>query len=226
MSFSFSAAPLSEQITAHLTQQIVFGALAPGEKINESHWANLLNVSTNSLREAVKILESKHLVEVKPRRGAWVCGVSEEQAEQLYDFLFMLFAELAARAANTWQAGELDDLAAILPLLVDCYEKNDISRGHQIVFEALPNMLKFAHNNYMAKTIMDFVPLLQRYSYLALIEETSELNVSLMTFQQLLSSVLARDSQGAADTILRYGKAQCRIVLGALAKRNQQTAKA
>src|SRR5699024_2773091 len=103
MNLSFATAPLSEQIATHLTEQIVFGNLPPGEKINETYWANTLNVSTNSLREAIKVLESKHLIEVKPRRGAWVCSVSQSQAKQLYDFLFMLFAELAARAANNWQ---------------------------------------------------------------------------------------------------------------------------
>src|SRR5690625_7993674 len=83
-------------------------------------------------------------------------------------------------------------------------------------------MLTFARNDYMAKTIMDFVPLLQRYSYLALVEETSELSVSLATFQQLLSNVMQRTSEAAASTILKYGKAQCQIVQGALKKRNKQ----
>lgn len=226
MNLSFATAPLSEQIATHLTEQIVFGTLPPEEKINETYWANTLNVSTNSLREAIKILESKHLVEVKPRRGTWVCGVSRDQAKQLYDFLFMLFAELAARAANNWQEDELEELAKILPLLTESYEKNDIARGHQIVFEALPQMLVFARNDYMAKTIMDFVPLLQRYSYLALVEETSELSVSLATFQQLLSNVMSRNGEAAAQTILEYGQAQCQIVLGALEKREQQAEKA
>lgn len=226
MEFSFSAAPLSEQITQHLTHQIVIGQLAPAEKISESDWASKLNVSTNSLREALKILESKHLVEVKPRRGTWVCGVSESQAEQLYDFLFTLFAELAARAAANWQEGELEKLSAMLPVLQECYEKNDIARGHQVVFEALPYMLVFARNDYMAKTIMDFVPLLQRYSYLALVEQTSELNVSLHTFQQLLTHVISRNSEAAAQVILQYGKSQCEIVRGALSKREQQTEEA
>jgi len=225
MNLSFATAPLSEQIATHLTEQIVFGNLPPGEKINETYWANTLNVSTNSLREAIKVLESKHLIEVKPRRGAWVCSVSQSQAKQLYDFLFMLFAELAARAANNWQEDELEELAKILPLLTESYEKNDIARGHQIVFEALPQMLIFARNDYMAKTIMDFVPLLQRYSYLALVEETSELSVSLATFQQLLNNVISRNGKAAAQTILEYGRAQCQIVLGALEKREQQAEK-
>src|SRR5690625_4932614 len=125
MTLTFSTASLSEQISTHLAQQIITGHLAPEEKINEAYWSRQLNVSTNSLREALKILESKHLVEIKPRRGTWVCGVSQDQAEQLYDFLFMLFAELAARAAVHWQANELEELAVILPELADCYAKND-----------------------------------------------------------------------------------------------------
>src|SRR5699024_12620260 len=76
-----------------------------------------------------------------------------------------------------------------------------------------------------ALPILDFVPLLQRYSYLALVEETSELSVSLATFQQLLNNVISRNGKAAAQTILEYGRAQCQIVLGALEKREQQAEK-
>src|SRR5690625_6023880 len=121
MNLSFATAPLSEQIAAHLTEQIVFGTLPPGEKVNETYWANSLNVSTNSLREAIKILESKHLVKIQPRRGTWVCSVSQEQAKQPSDFLLMLFAELAARAAHHCHEDDLEELAKMSPLLFECY---------------------------------------------------------------------------------------------------------
>ena len=63
------------------------------------------------------------------------------------------------------------------------------------------------------------MPLLRRYSNLALKEETSELSVSLAIFQNLLRNVLARQAEAAAADIREYGDKQCQIVLRAVAKR-------
>src|SRR5690606_12362343 len=71
------AVSLSEQIADHLAEQIVRGERKPGEKLPEAELAKQLEVSTNSLREAFRLLEKQHLIELQPRRGARVCEVSE-----------------------------------------------------------------------------------------------------------------------------------------------------
>ena len=63
-------ATLSEQLADHLGQRIIRGELAPGERLPEQDLARELDVSTNSLREAFRLLEKRHLIEHQPRRGA------------------------------------------------------------------------------------------------------------------------------------------------------------
>ena len=67
---SLQAVSLSEQIARHLGERIITGELAPGAKLPESELAKDLDVSTNSLREAFRLLEKQHLIELQPRRGA------------------------------------------------------------------------------------------------------------------------------------------------------------
>ena len=219
MKTSLKATSLSEQIAEHLGGQIIRGELAPGARLPEAELAKSLNVSTNSLREAFRVLEGRHLIEIQPRRGARVCEMSEEQVRELYDFLFLLLAELAARAARNWQAGELEELTQLVPLLQERFEANDVAGAHEAVFEHLPAMLDFGRNTYMARTIADMIPLLQRCSYIALTEETTEFGVSITIFQRLLTNVLQRKDAAAAADISEYGENQCRIVLRAIAKR-------
>lgn len=214
------ATSLSEQIAEHLGDRIIRGELAPGAKLPESELAKQLNVSTNSLREAFRVLEGRHLIEIQPRRGARVCEVNEEQVRELYDFLFLLLSQLAARAAETWQAGEVEELAELVPQLEERHEHGDLAGAHQLVFQWLPDMLRFARNTYMARTISDMIPLLQRYSFIALTEETTEFDVSITIFQRLLGNVLMRKAEDAAAAISEYGENQCRIVLRAIAKRS------
>lgn len=212
-------ANLSDQIADHLGERIIRGDLPPGARLPEAELASELQVSTNSLREAFRILEKRYLVEILARRGARVSDITESQVQDLYDFLFLLLGQLAARAAATWQAGELDDLVTVLPLLERFHREGDIAQAHQAVFNFVPQALRFARNHYLAESIRDLLPQLQRYSFIALTEETTEFDVSLGIFQRLLVNVMGRNAEAAAADIREYGENQCRIVLRAVAKR-------
>ena len=217
---NIKAASLSEQIARHLADQIIRWELLPGAHLPELELAKQLDVSTNSLREAFRLLERQHLIEIQPRRGARVCDVTETQVRDLYDFLFLLLGELAARAARLWQGEQMADLAAMLPQFERFHAANDIAAAHDVAFGFVTIAVqRFSANQYLANDIEDLLPLLRRYSYLALKEETSELSVSLVIFQNLLRNVLARQAEAAAADIREYGDKQCQIVLRAVAKR-------
>src|SRR5699024_2848971 len=129
---TLKAISLSEQIADHLAERIIDGSLAPGERLPEAEWAKALNVSTNSLREAFRLLEKQHLIDLPPRRGARVCEVSEQQVRDLYDFLFLLLSHLAVVAVQTWRPGDIEDLASMLPELERHYQHNDLRAAHQL----------------------------------------------------------------------------------------------
>ncbi len=66
------AASLSEQIAEHLAREIITGRLGANARIQELRVADDLGVSRGSVREALLILESRHLIDLLPRRGAIV----------------------------------------------------------------------------------------------------------------------------------------------------------
>ena len=218
---SLKAVSLSEQIAEHLSERIVRGDLAPGQKLPENDLAKELDVSTNSLREAFRLLEKQHLIQLQPRRGARVCEVTESEVRDLYDFLFLLLSHLAAQAARDWKPGEIEDLAMMLPELERHYRNADMPGAHQVAFRFVEMATaRFARNRYLADDIEDLVPLLKRFSFIALQEDTTEFDMSLKIFQRLLENVLARNAEQAAADIREYGDNQCRLVLRAIAKRD------
>ena len=218
---SLKAVSLSEQIAEHLSERIVRGDLAPGEKLPEAELAKELDVSTNSLREAFRLLEKRHLIRLQPRRGARVCEVTESEVRDLYNFLFLLLSHLAAQAARDWKPGEIEDLAMMLPELERHYRNADMPGAHQVAFRFVEMATaRFARNRYLADDIEDLVPLLKRFSFIALQEDTTEFDMSLKIFQRLLENVLARNPDQAAADIREYGDNQCRLVLRAIAKRD------
>lgn len=74
---------LSEQIADYLAERIIRGELAPGERIQEQKVTQALNVSRGSVREALLILERRHLVAILPRRGAHVTELDERSVRSL-----------------------------------------------------------------------------------------------------------------------------------------------
>ena len=78
---------------------IMRGELAPGERLFEDRLAEQLGVSRNPVREAIRALEGTGLVEVIPRRGAYVSTIDADQVVQLLELRSVIEAYAARRAA-------------------------------------------------------------------------------------------------------------------------------
>ncbi len=88
---------LSEQITDYIIEKIVCLELKPGEKILEKDIVQDLGVSRSPIREALRALEKTGLVEIIPRHGAKVSGMSEEDIDAYYEVFILLFKHVVQR---------------------------------------------------------------------------------------------------------------------------------
>lgn len=112
---------LAESITGRLRQLILDGQLPPGQSLRPADLAPRLGVSVMPIREALRILEAEGLVTFKPRIGARVAEISEEDVEELYlvrGALEGLAARLAVRNLTDAGLAELheafDEMTAAL----------------------------------------------------------------------------------------------------------------
>lgn len=216
MALARTRVSLSDQIANHLTDKIIHGVLQPGKRLQEAQLAKSLGVSTNTLREAYRIVEKRHLIEIRPRCGARVCEVTEQGVRDLYSFLFMLLSELAARLAERWQGDDLEDLVQEVRRMEEDYAQQDARAFHERAFAVIRHGLPVAGNQYLINTIEDLLPRLQLYSYIALGQDRDTLPESMATFRRLLENVLQRQPAAAARAIRDYGEHQCRVVLQAV----------
>jgi len=72
---------LPEQVAGVIRHAILNGALAPGDKIVEEQLAETLGVSRVPIREAIRQLQQQGILNVRPRRGAYVRELSVKTAE-------------------------------------------------------------------------------------------------------------------------------------------------
>ena len=76
---------LPEQIAAKLSERIVSGALAPGDRIMEQALAAEFGVSRGPVREALRLAEKEGLVTIPARRGAQVTKLSIDEVREIFD---------------------------------------------------------------------------------------------------------------------------------------------
>lgn len=96
----FSPRTIPEQVAEELGAEIVSGRRKSGERLVELDLAKSFGVSRGPIREAIRILERRRLVEVLPRRGAYVRPLSLKSVADLFNVRSAL-SLLAARTMAT-----------------------------------------------------------------------------------------------------------------------------
>ena len=211
---------LAEQIAHHLADRIISGELKPAERIQELKVTQALNVSRGSVREALLILERRHLVDILPRRGAQVSELTEHKVRSLCSLMGELYIMLGDAVARRWQTDA--DLAPFLTLqqrLYVSYERQDINAFVEDSFNVMRAAYSFADNPYLQETIENLQPAMNRTYYLALEQRKASMSEYLQLFDRLLEAVFARDLQLIRSVLGEYCQRSCALVLSALAAR-------
>ena len=100
-----------QQVADGLTSMILTGALKPGERIRESVLAENLQLSRNTVREAVRIVEASGLIRHRPNHGAVVWDPSDAEIMDVYTARYHL-ETTAARSIS--EATSLDEVHAAM----------------------------------------------------------------------------------------------------------------
>ena len=90
--------PLRDLVFTTLRQAILKGELQPGERLMEIQLADKMGVSRTPIREAIRKLEKEGLVNMIPRKGAEVAGISEKMLRDVLE-VRMTLEKLAYKLA-------------------------------------------------------------------------------------------------------------------------------
>ena len=105
---------LADKASIRLTQAIVTGELAQGQKLSEADLATRFGISRGPLREAIRELEGMRLVTRIPHAGARVVTLDKPMLADLYRVREALEGMACRMAAQTMSQAELDALFALL----------------------------------------------------------------------------------------------------------------
>lgn len=105
-----STATTGEQIAKQLGQDILQGRYAPGQRVGEQAVAEMFSLSRGPVRDALRILERQGLVEIRPRRGAYVVELALNDVADIFNVRCALLSLAVRYLARNPDQSALDQV--------------------------------------------------------------------------------------------------------------------
>lgn len=137
---------LSTQLRDRIENDIATGVFRQGERLDEARLAARFGVSRTPIREALVDLASSGLIEMLPRRGAFVRRVSVKELIEMFEVMAELeglCGRLAARRVNDATRANLEAVHGACVAAAECgdpdryYYENE--RFHRAIYAASQN---------------------------------------------------------------------------------------
>ena len=181
-----------------LCDELIVLDIKPGEPLNDEVISKRLGVGRTPIREAMKRLESDHLVVAYPRRGTFAAGVDIKDLAEISEIRHLLEPAAAARAARMASPKlrqELRDFAReVEQLLPGMQSQQDLMRLDMRVHRTI----------YRATGSRHLQDVLIRYDNLAtriwslVLEKLPPVSEHIAQHIELLECIAAGDSEAAA----------------------------
>jgi GntR family galactonate operon transcriptional repressor len=212
--------PLYEQVTRALAIRILSGSLSPETTRNtEEELCHEFGVSRTVLREAIKVLAAKGLVEVRPKTGmrikprsewtlidrqlmSWQAevGFSESFVRNLFQVRLMLEPPTAAVAAGNSTAEDLDGIRSAFQRMER--ESSDFSAYLEDDCDFHDRISRATHNDYLIQ-INSILLGAVRSAQLLFRTERVDVSGSVSLHKDVCEAILHRDHEWARSAMTR-----------------------
>lgn len=183
-----------------LLERIRNGEIEPGERLTEVDVAGQLGVSRTPVREALKRLQARHLLQAVPGRGLELAELSSRQVIELYDMRAVLEGMAASLAAEHATSASIDRMHVQARFYRDNIDnpvvlaKANMSFHHTIIGESANAYLKEA-----IATLEDNLGLVR-----SRISNSRARRLTIADEHQAIVDAIARRDKAAAEFIARH----------------------
>ncbi|ACL41553.1 GntR family transcriptional regulator [Pseudarthrobacter chlorophenolicus] len=194
---------LSERAYRHLRDRLIMLDIRPGDPINDGKLAAELGIGRTPVREALKRLESDHLVVSYPRRGtfATIVDITElADVSELRESLEPLAAKRAAKLATPALRAEIRETAAAIAGMGGDDDPYDLMRYdikvHRLIYRA-------AANAHLEDVLIRYDNLATRI-WCMVLEKVPSVSSHIAEHVELLEAVADGDSERAGKLALEH----------------------
>ena len=210
--------PLREVVFLTLRKAILKGELQPGERLMEIALANRLGVSRTPVREAIRMLEHEGLVVMKPRRGAQVAKITEQELNAVLEVrksLEMLAANKACERMTEEDMKAMRDAGAEfrkLALNPNC----DLTALTEADVAFHDTIYRGTRNRRLNQILANLREQMYRFR-LEYLKDASIRESLVSEHEEIMKAVAGRDGELAADLIGEHIDNQQKVIHASIA---------
>ncbi|HPT86322.1 MAG TPA: GntR family transcriptional regulator [Bacillota bacterium] len=188
--------PLRELVFESLREAIISGQLRPGERMMEIQLAEEMGVSRTPVREAIRKLELEGLVEMIPRKGAYVAGLSLRDIADVFEIRRALEGLAAELAADRITDEELERLERYLVIISEQIEAGNLEEVVQTDTDFHTLLYQASRNNRLSQIINNLREQIQRFRTTSL-SYPGRMKAALEEHRKIVEAISSRDEEQA-----------------------------
>lgn len=209
---------LGISVFEELEEGILNGKIESGENLTEIKLSSDLGVSRTPVREALRMLEQKNLVQITPNKGAIVLGISEKDLDDIYT-IRMNIEGLGARwtVANITEE-QIDDLKEIVELQEFYMMKDSLEQINQLDAKFHEKMYEYSNSRTLQYMLSDLHHMIKRYRKISF-NSKGRTEKAIEEHRKILEAVISHDSDAAEKLTIQHIKNAKENLLNIIKKR-------
>lgn len=158
-----------EQVIQQITKMISLGRFKLGERLpSEFELMEELNVSRNSLREAMKMLSTMGIVEIKRGDGTYICQemkpsifdsliysmmVESSSDKEIIELRQLLDENVLKLAIKSCTEAEIEHLQQMIVTMKDFFDQGNISNAAKMDYQFHTYLTNCARNRFLCRIV-------------------------------------------------------------------------
>ncbi len=197
---------LSQLIYNHLKDAIINNELKAKQKINEKEIAQLFEISTTPVREAVLRLGAEGFVTVNSHREAVVTEISYEELKEIFQVLGFLDSWGTILAVDNLSPEDLKEIEDLTKEMERHCNISSLDKFIAVNQEIHKKMWKCIPNRFLQATLHHVNNQMLRYNYARLyaFRKPGVLQRSLKEHQEILSALKNKDKKKIKNLVVKH----------------------
>jgi DNA-binding GntR family transcriptional regulator len=194
---------LHDELVGRLREMIIEGHLEPGEKLSEQALGDLFQVSRTPLREALKVLATEGLIEIRPNRGARVAPLTVADLDEAFPIMGALEALSGELACQNATDAQIKKAQALHRQMVEKYEAGALPAYFRLNEQIHEVILAAAGNRTLARMQHGLAGKVRRARYLANMSP-ERWAAAVSEHEEIIDAFAARDGKRLGKILKRH----------------------
>ncbi|MFQ5347531.1 MAG: GntR family transcriptional regulator [Rhodothalassiaceae bacterium] len=192
----------ADHVYGEIADAILEQRLKPGTKLGEQMLSDIFGVNRPVVRRALMRLSYDRLVEIRPRRGAYVASPTPDEARQVFEARRVVEEWVVRACVTRADEAALERLARHCEIEAAAAEAGDRVRWIRLSGEFHIELARAAGNERIMRFLEDMVA--QTSLIISLYGRNSGTLCCNDVHQHLVAAIAARDTEGAVAGMLRH----------------------